>query len=84
MTDNSFKLKGYSGTFAGEENLEKTIRMKKYLSEKNALTVVVSIFCFIMMIVAIANKESLWEALAFALAFSLSVEVICHRTKEKS
>lgn len=56
--------------------------MKKYLSEKNALTVMVSIFCFVMMIVSIANKESLWEALAFALAFSLSVEVICHRTKE--
>ena len=50
--------------------------MKKYLSEKNALTVVVSVFCFIMMIVAVANKESLWEALAFALAFSFSVEII--------
>ncbi|MGV3657563.1 MAG: hypothetical protein ACO1NX_06400 [Chitinophagaceae bacterium] len=58
--------------------------MKKYLSEKNALTVMVSIFCFIMMIVAIANKESLWEALAFALAFSFSIEIICHRTKEKN
>ena len=56
--------------------------MKKYLSEKNALTVVVSIFCFIMMIIAISNKGSLWEALAFALAFSFSVELICHRTKE--
>lgn len=58
--------------------------MKKYLSEKNALTVVVSVFCFIMMIVAIANKESLWEALAFALAFSFSIEIICHRTKENN
>ena len=56
--------------------------MKKYLSEKNALTVVVSLFCFIMMIIAITNKESLWEALAFALAFSFSIEIICHRTKE--
>ena len=56
--------------------------MKKYLSEKNALTVVVSLFCFIMMIIAVANKESLWEALAFALAFSFSIEIICHRTKE--
>lgn len=56
--------------------------MKKYLSEKNALTVVVSVFCFIMMIVAVATKESLWEALAFALAFSFSVETICHRAKE--
>jgi hypothetical protein len=24
----------------------------------------------------------LWEAVAFALAFSLAVEVICHRSKE--
>lgn len=56
--------------------------MKKYLSEKNALTVVVSVFCFIMMIIAVATKESLWEALAFALAFSFSVETICHRAKE--
>lgn len=56
--------------------------MKKYLSEKNALTVVVSLFCFIMMIIAVANKESLWEALAFALAFSFSVEILCHRAKE--
>ena len=56
--------------------------MKKYLSEKNALTVVVSLFCFIMMIIAVANKESLLEALAFALAFSFSIEIICHRAKE--
>ena len=56
--------------------------MKKYLSEKNALTVVVSVFCFIMMIIAVVNKESLWEALAFALAFSFSVEILCHRAKE--
>lgn len=56
--------------------------MKKYLTEKNALTVVVSVFCFIMMIIAVATKESLWEALAFALAFSFSVETICHRAKE--
>jgi len=56
--------------------------MKKYLSEKNALTVVVSIFCFIMMIVSFVIKQSLWEAIAFALAFSFSIEIICHRTKE--
>jgi hypothetical protein len=56
--------------------------MKRYLSEKNALTVVVSIFCFIMMIISIVNKQSIWEAVAFALAFSFSVEIICHRTKE--
>lgn len=58
--------------------------MKKYLSEKNALTVVVSCFCFIMMIISLANKESMWETIAFALAFSFSVEIICHRTKENS
>jgi hypothetical protein len=58
--------------------------MKKYLSEKNALTVMVSLFCFVMMIVSIVQKQSLWEAIAFALAFSLSVEVICHRTRENN
>jgi hypothetical protein len=57
--------------------------MKKYFSEKNALTVVTSVFCLIMMIVAIAQKHSMWEAMAFALAFSFSVEVICHRAKER-
>ena len=56
--------------------------MRKYFSEKNALTVMVSLFCFIMTIVAVVNKASWWEALAFALAFSFSVELICHRTKE--
>ena len=58
--------------------------MKKYLSEKNALTVVVSLFCFIMMIISLTHKESIWETVAFALAFSFSVEIICHRTKENS
>ena len=56
--------------------------MRKYLTEKNALTVMVSLFCFVMMVIAIAKKESMWEAVAFALAFSFSVEIICHRTKE--
>lgn len=56
--------------------------MKKYFSEKNALTVVVSLFCFVMMILSLATKKSLWETIAFALAFSFSVEVICHRAKE--
>jgi hypothetical protein len=56
--------------------------MKKYFSEKNALTVVTSIFCFIMMLKAIAIDKSMWEAIAFALAFSFSVEIICHRAKE--
>jgi len=35
-----------------------------------------------MMIKALVTKTSLWEAIAFALAFSLAVEVICHRSKE--
>lgn len=56
--------------------------MRKYLSEKNALTVMMSVFCFVMMIIAFAKKESMWEAIAFALAFSFSVEIICHRTRE--
>jgi hypothetical protein len=56
--------------------------MKKYLSEKNALTVITSLFCLIMMIISIVSKQSLWEAVAFALAFSFSVELICHRAKE--
>jgi hypothetical protein len=56
--------------------------MKKYFNEKNALTVMVSLFCFVMMIISFAQKQSLWEGVAFALAFSFSVEVICHRTKE--
>jgi hypothetical protein len=57
--------------------------MRKYFTEKNALTVMVALFSLVMMIKAIFQKESLWEAIAFALAFSLSVEVICHRAKEK-
>ena len=56
--------------------------MKKYLSEKNALTVMVSLFCFVMLIVSIFRQQSLWETIAFGLAFSFSVEIICHRTKE--
>jgi hypothetical protein len=56
--------------------------MKKYLTEKNALTVMVAIFCLIMMIKAFITKASMWEAIAFGLAFSLAVEVICHRAKE--
>ncbi len=56
--------------------------MKKYLSEKNALTVVVSLFCLIMMIIALVSKQSFWEAIAFALAFSFSIDVVCHRAKE--
>jgi hypothetical protein len=58
--------------------------MKKYFTEKNALTVVVSIFCFIMMIIAFVKDQSLWQGIAFGLAFSFSVELICHRAKESS
>jgi hypothetical protein len=57
--------------------------MKKYFSEKNALTVVTGAFCLIMAIIA-ATRHSIWEALAFALAFSFAVENICHRAKENS
>jgi hypothetical protein len=56
--------------------------MKQYFTEKNALTVMVSIFCFVMMILAFVKEQSLWQGIAFALAFSFSVEVICHRSKE--
>jgi hypothetical protein len=56
--------------------------MRKYFSEKNALTVVVSIFCFVMMMIAFFGQQSIWEGIAFALAFSFSVENICHRTRE--
>jgi hypothetical protein len=56
--------------------------MKRYLSEKNALTVMVSLFCLVMMILSLIKGESLWQAVAFALAFSFSIEIICHRAKE--
>jgi hypothetical protein len=58
--------------------------MKKYLSEKNALTVMVGLFCLVMVFVALISKQSYWEAIAFALAFSFSIEVICHRAKENN
>lgn len=57
--------------------------MKKYFSEKNALTVMVSLFCFVMMIIAFVKEQSLWQGIAFALAFSFSIEVIQHRIKER-
>jgi len=56
---------------------------RKYLNEKNALTVMASLFCFAMMVMAF-GKQSWLECTAFALAFSFSVELICHRAKEKS
>jgi hypothetical protein len=55
--------------------------MKKYFSERNALTVMTSLFCLVMTIVA-AIQQSVWEAVAFALAFSFSIELLCHRAKE--
>ena len=58
--------------------------MKKYFTEKNALTVMVSLFCFVMMIIAVVKDQSLWQAIAFALAFAFSVEVIQHRAKERN
>jgi hypothetical protein len=58
--------------------------MKKYFSEKNALTVMVGLFCLVMAVVALVTKKSYWEAAAFALAFSFSIEVICHRAKENN
>ena len=58
-------------------------QLKKYFTEKNALTVMVSLFCFVMMIISLVKASSLWEAVAFALAFSFSVELICHRAKER-
>jgi len=56
---------------------------KKYLREKNALTVMACLFCFAMMVVAF-GRQSWLECTAFALAFSFSVEVICHRAKERN
>jgi len=57
--------------------------MRRYFSEKNALTVAVSLFCLTMTIVSLATKQNIWQIVAFGLAFSFSVEVICHRAKEK-
>jgi len=57
--------------------------MRKYFSEKNALTVMVALFSLVMMIKAFVQSQSLWEVVAFALAFSMAVEVICHRAKER-
>jgi len=56
--------------------------IRKYFTERNALTVVVSIFCLSMTLISAVNQQ-LWQTIAFALAFSFSVEVICHRAKEK-
>jgi hypothetical protein len=56
--------------------------LKKYFTEKNALTVVTSLFCLVMIVVSIINAQSIWQTIAFALAFSFSIELICHRAKE--
>jgi len=42
----------------------------------------VSLFCFVMFVVSFVKDQSLWQAIAFALAFAFSVETICHRAKE--
>jgi hypothetical protein len=57
--------------------------LRKYFTEKNALTVMASFFCLAMMIVSFGKKDW-WECIAFALAFSFSIEVICHRAKERN
>lgn len=56
--------------------------MRKYFSERNALTVVVSLFCLAMLMVSIFTQQNIWQTIAFGLAFSFSIEVICHRAKE--
>ena len=56
--------------------------MRRYFSEKNALTVMVSLFCLTMLVVSLIEQQSLWQVIAFGLAFSFSIEIICHRTKE--
>jgi hypothetical protein len=35
-----------------------------------------------MMIISLVKSQSIWQAVAFALAFSFSVELICHRARE--
>jgi hypothetical protein len=72
----------FDSTISRVESLFNSNEMKQYLTEKNALTVSVSVFCFIMMIIAFVKDHSIWQGIAFALAFSFSIEVICHRAKE--
>jgi hypothetical protein len=57
--------------------------MRKYFTEKNALTVMVSLFCLVMMVISFVEQQSLWQGLAFALAFAFSIETLCHRTREQ-
>jgi hypothetical protein len=35
------------------------------------------------MTIVSALQHGIWQAIAFALAFSFSVEIICHRSKER-
>ena len=58
-------------------------RLRKYFTEKNALTIMTSFFCLIMLVIAIV-KTDFWLSVAFALAFSFSLEVICHRVREQN
>jgi hypothetical protein len=58
-------------------------RLRKYFTEKNALTIMTSFFCLVMLVIAIV-KTDLWLSIAFALAFSFSLEVICHRVREQN
>jgi glycopeptide antibiotics resistance protein len=37
-----------------------------------------------MMLIAFFKDQSLWQGIAFGLAFSFSVEVIQHRSKESN
>lgn len=55
--------------------------LRKYFTEKNALTVMATLFCLAMTIVGII-REDIWLAVGFALALSFGIEVICHRVKE--
>jgi hypothetical protein len=55
--------------------------LRKYFSEKNALTAMTSLFCLVMTVVGIV-KEDIWLTLGFALAFSFSMEVMSHRIRE--
>jgi len=85
FVDTKKSAASFCATFAAVDKPRvKSSVMKKYLSEKNALTVMVSLFCLVMMIMSCVSKQSIWETIAFALAFSFSVEIICHKTKENN
>jgi hypothetical protein len=58
--------------------------MKPYFSERNALTVITGIFCFVMTIMS-ALQHNIWQAVAFALAFSYQLKsfVIVPKREDK-